>query len=80
MQGFFALVTDITERRRIEEEVAHSRARLADAERVARLGSWERDIPANRMTCSDGLFAIYGIGPDDFDGATSPATALRPPR
>jgi PAS domain S-box-containing protein len=58
---------------RIEEEVAHSRARLADAERVARLGSWEWDIPSNRLTCSDGLFAIYGIGPDDFDGRYEPS-------
>lgn len=59
--------------KRIEEEVAHSRARLADAERVARLGSWEWDIPSNRLTCSDGLYAIYGIGPDDFDGRYEPS-------
>lgn len=73
VQGFFVLVTDITERRRIEEAMEHSRARLADAERVARLGSWEWDIPSNRLTCSDGLFAIYGIGPEDFDGTYEPS-------
>jgi PAS domain S-box-containing protein len=72
-RGFFVLVTDITERRLIEGEVAHSRARLADAERVARLGSWEWDIPANHLTCSDGLFAIYGIEPGDFDGRYEPS-------
>lgn len=73
VRGFFVLVTDITERRQIEEEMAHSRARLADAERVARLGSWEWDIPHNRLTCSDGLFAIYGIEAEDFDGAYEPS-------
>ena len=73
VHGFFVLVTDITERRRIEEEMEHSRARLADAERVARLGSWEWDIPSNRLTCSDGLFAIYGIAPEDFDGTYEPS-------
>ncbi|HEX6781864.1 MAG TPA: PAS domain-containing protein [Solirubrobacterales bacterium] len=72
-RGFFVLVVDITERRRIEEEVERSRARLADAERVARLGSWELDIPANRLICSDGLFAIYGIDPSDFDGRYDPS-------
>lgn len=72
VRGFFALVTDITERRLLEKEVDHSRARLADAERVARLGSWEWDIPGNRLICSDGLFAIYGIGPEDFDGTYEP--------
>lgn len=73
VQGFFVLVTDITERRQIEEEMAHSRARLAEAERVARLGSWEWDIPGNRLTWSEGLFAVYGIDPEDFDGTYEPS-------
>ena len=69
VRGFFVLVTDITERRRIEEELEHSRARLAEAERVARMGSWEWDIPANEIVWSDGLFEIYGIHPEHFHGA-----------
>lgn len=73
VRGIFVLVTDITERRRIEDEVARSRARLAEAERIARIGSWEWDIPANRLTCSDGLFAIYGISAEDFDGHYEPS-------
>lgn len=68
VRGIFVLVTDITERRRIEEEVARSRSRLEEAERIARIGSWEWDIPGNRLTCSDGLYAIYGITAEDFDG------------
>jgi PAS domain S-box-containing protein len=75
VRGFFVLVTDISERRRIEKEMAHSRARLADAERVARLGSWEWDLPSNLLTCSDGLFAIYGIEPAEFDGAYEPGNS-----
>jgi PAS domain S-box-containing protein len=67
VRGFFVLFTDITERRRIEEEVERSRARLAEAERVARMGSWEWDIPGNRLTCSEGLFALYGIDPREYE-------------
>jgi PAS domain S-box-containing protein len=67
VRGFFVLVTDITERRRIEEEVEHSRARLAEAEQVARLGSWEWDIATKQITCSDGFFAIYGMSPQEID-------------
>lgn len=73
VRGFFVLVTDITERRRIEEEGERSRTRLAEAERIARLGSWEWDIPGNRLTCSEGLFAIYGISSEDFDGHYEPS-------
>lgn len=68
VRGFFVLVTDITERRGIEEEVGQSRARLAEAERVARMGSWEWDIPSGRLTCSEGLFAIYGSPPQVYEG------------
>lgn len=67
VHGFFALVTDISERRRAEEEVARSRQRLAEAEHLARLGSWEWDLGSGRMSCSDGLFAIYGITAEEFD-------------
>lgn len=66
-RGFFVLVTDITERRRIEKELEHSYARLAEAERLARLGSWDWDIANGKMTCSDGLFEIYGISAAEFD-------------
>jgi PAS domain S-box-containing protein len=75
VRGFFAVLTDITERRQIEEEGECSRTRLAEAERIARLGSWEWDIPGNRLTCSEGLFAIYGIAAEDFDGRYEPGKA-----
>ena len=68
MRGFFVLITDITESRRAEEEIERNRARLAEAERLAKLGSWEWDIPKERLTCSEGLYAIYGITAADFDG------------
>jgi PAS domain S-box-containing protein len=48
-------------------ELERSYERLAQAERLARLGSWDWDIPTGKMTCSDGLFEIYGIGAEDFD-------------
>jgi PAS domain S-box-containing protein len=67
VHGFFALVTDITEQRRLAQELERSYDRLAEAERLARLGSWEWDIPNGRMTCSNGLFEIYGISAEDFD-------------
>lgn len=75
VRGFFVLVTDITERRRIEEEAGRSRKLLSEAERVARLGSWEWDIPSNTMSCSDGLLAIYGITREEFSGRYEPGSS-----
>lgn len=72
VQGIFVLVTDITDRKRAEEEVEHARARLAEAEHIARLGSWEWDIPSNRVIWSPGLCEIYGIEPEDFEGRYEP--------
>ena len=74
VRGFFVLVTDVTERKRAEEEVERSRARLAEAERVARLGSWEWDVAENRVVWSDGLFEIYGIDPEEFEGRYAPGS------
>ncbi len=74
VRGFIVLVSDITERRRIEEEVERSRARLAEAEQIARFGSWEWDIVKNGVVWSAGLFAIYGISPDDFEGRYQPSS------
>ncbi len=74
VRGFFVLVSDITERRRIEEEVERSRARLAEAEQIARFGSWEWDVAENRVVWSDGLFAIYGLNPDEFEGRYQPSS------
>ncbi len=38
---------------------------LADAQRVARLGSWEWDVVADRVTWSHQLYRIFGLEPDE---------------
>jgi diguanylate cyclase (GGDEF)-like protein/PAS domain S-box-containing protein len=45
-------------------EVATSRARLADAQRVAGLGSWEWDIARDDLQCSDEARRILGVRSD----------------
>lgn len=67
VHGFFVLASDISEHRRIEQEAERSRERLAEAERIACLGSWEWDTRCNEVTWSDGLFRIYGITPGAYE-------------
>ena len=66
-------IRDITDRQRIEDELRHSREQLAEAERVARIGSLEWDLTTDHTTWSDGLLAIHGLTPDQFDPGAAAA-------
>jgi PAS domain S-box-containing protein len=52
---------------RMREELAESQARLTEAQRIARLGSWEWDIARRRVKLSKECFAIAGL-PQQQDG------------
>jgi len=62
-----SVIRDITDRKQVEDELRHSREQLAEAERVAQTGSLEWDLTTGHTTWSDGLLAIYGLTPDQFD-------------
>ncbi|MCV6636562.1 PAS domain-containing protein [Candidatus Albibeggiatoa sp. nov. NOAA] len=57
---------DITERKKIEENLLRSQASLAEAQRVAHLGNWEWDITTNDLAWSDEIYRIFGIEPQAF--------------
>lgn len=59
---------DISERKRIEAELRQSEARLAEAQRIGHIGSWELDIEADRLCWSAELCRIYGVEPPRFGG------------
>jgi PAS domain S-box-containing protein len=42
-----------------------SEARLEDAQRIAHVGYWERDLRSNRLTWSDETYRIFGVPPQD---------------
>ncbi len=41
--------------------------RLAEAQRIARLGYWEWELDKNKITWSDEIYSIFGISPEDFE-------------
>jgi PAS domain S-box-containing protein len=63
------VIRDVTERVRMESELVESRASLAEAERIAQMGSCEWDLISDQTTCSEGLLRIYGISRDEFDAS-----------
>ena len=62
-----AIIRDLTEELRVESELRRTTEQLAEAQRLARLGSWEWDIPHNKVTWSDELFRIYGLEPGEIE-------------
>lgn len=60
------LVRDIQERLRMELELAHSHAGLLEAQRIARLGSWEWNISAGTISWSDEVYRLFGISRRGF--------------
>jgi PAS domain S-box-containing protein len=68
IEGCIGTAVDVTEHRRVEEELAISRRRLEEAQRVAHVGSFEWDVAGNAVTWSDELYRIYGLERGQFDG------------
>jgi diguanylate cyclase (GGDEF)-like protein/PAS domain S-box-containing protein len=62
-----AIVRDVSDRKEAEAELRLTKDRLEEAQRLARLGSWEWDIVNNRVTWSDELFRIYGLEPGEME-------------
>ncbi len=57
---------DITERKRAEEEIERREAQLAEAQRIAQLGSYEWDIRNDKVYRSEELCRIFGVRPEQF--------------
>jgi PAS domain S-box-containing protein len=64
--GVIGFAVDITERRQAEEALRQSEARLAEAQRIARLGNWEWDRQTNQVAWSYEFFRILNLNPVEF--------------
>ncbi|MHB8901268.1 MAG: PAS domain-containing protein, partial [Thermoguttaceae bacterium] len=58
---------DITARRQVEEALRASEGRLAETQRMARIGNWEWNIQTGEVTWSEELYRIYGLDPRTFN-------------
>jgi len=60
------IARDITERKRVEKKLQESEANLAQAQRIACLGSWEYEPENNRVYWSDETYRVFGFTPQQF--------------
>jgi len=59
-----AIVRDISERKKAEEEIIRKEKGLVEAQRIASVGSWEWDMIKNNVKWSDETFTILGLDPE----------------
>lgn len=59
--GALAMVTDITEKLHVRQQLLESEEMLNKAQQVAHIGSWWWDIQSNQLICSSELLRIYGL-------------------
>lgn len=57
---------EVEERRRAEETLRKSKTQLAEAQKIAHLGSWEWNIATNVVTWSDETYRTFGFQPNAF--------------
>jgi PAS domain S-box-containing protein len=63
---WYVLLSDIHERKHAEESLRRSESYLAQAQQLARVGSWAWDIPGkNALYVSEEWCRIYGFDPKD---------------
>ncbi len=61
-------IRDISKRVRTQESLRLSETNLADAQRIAHIGSWDWDIQNNQLIWSDEIYRIFGLTKTQFEG------------
>jgi len=54
---------EIFDRQQIEQKLRQSEAKLAEAQKVAHIGSWEFDLRTQEITWSTEMFLLFGFDP-----------------
>ncbi len=64
--GVILVFRDITEEYRQQETLRNSQSNLAEAQQLAHIGNWERDLVRDTLRWSDEIFRIFELDPDKF--------------
>lgn len=66
---FLFSIRDLSKQKQHEKKAALLENRLANAQRIAKLGNWEWNIPSGDLWWSDEIYSIFGYDREEF-GAT----------
>lgn len=59
-------ITDISDIKKSEEKIRISEEKLKDAQKLAKIGSWEYDATIGKIDLSDSFFEVFGIMDKDL--------------
>jgi PAS domain S-box-containing protein len=70
------LTVETTERKKQEDRLRSSEARLVRAQRMANLGSWEQDLESGEIQLSEDACRIFGMPPEESRTTTKTLFSL----
>lgn len=65
--GMRGVTLDISPRKLAEEKIRESQEQMAEAQRLARVGSWNWAFPGSDLAWSDEHYRIFGLQPGEID-------------
>ena len=65
--GISVFFQTITDRKNLEANLSLNEKRLANAQQIAQLGSWNWDIVSNKLEWSDETHHIFGLDQEEFE-------------
>jgi len=61
------MMVDITQRKQIDEALITSEKRLAEVQRIDKLGWWDWDLLTDKLYWSDEVYRIFGLRPHELE-------------
>lgn len=66
IKGHFGVQREVTQQKHVEDEIRISESRLNEAQRIAKVGSWELDLQTNHLYWTDEIFSLFEIDKSKF--------------
>ncbi|HMA67087.1 MAG TPA: PAS domain S-box protein, partial [Desulfosalsimonadaceae bacterium] len=63
----FSFAQDISERRQIEDTLRKNEKLLEETQQLTKVGGWEYDVDAGRLSWTDEVFRIYEVAREAYD-------------
>lgn len=67
IESWVGTCTDIDDLRRVENALRETETRLREAQRIARLGSWDWEPQTDKVSWSDAEFELFGVKREDVN-------------